>query len=55
MVPSQLELARATEGERQLVPLGTNEAEIGMDLYAPSNNFHFGTIVEIDRLHEFPD
>ena len=26
-----------------------------MDLYAASNNFHFGTIVELDRFHEFPD
>lgn len=25
------------------------------DLYAPSNNINFGTIVELDRFHEFPD
>ena len=55
VVPPRLNPARATQTDAQPLPLGTKELKIGMDLYAASNNFHFGTIVELDRFHEFPD
>ena len=55
LVPPQLKSAEATQGELQPIPLGGRELKIGMNLYAASNSFHFGTIVELDRFDEFPD
>ena len=55
VLPPKLKRASATQTSAKPVPLGTSGLKIGMNLYAASNNFHFGTIVELDRFHECPD